>query len=42
MEAAAADLQGSLNLSKGPLLRVAYFSMGGRLADRALLIFIIW
>ncbi|MCG3161078.1 MAG: Linear gramicidin synthase subunit D [Acidobacteria bacterium] len=39
LEAAAADLQGSLNLSKGPLLRVAYFSMGGRLADRALLIF---
>jgi amino acid adenylation domain-containing protein/non-ribosomal peptide synthase protein (TIGR01720 family) len=39
LEVAAAALQGSLNLSEGPLLRVAYFAMGGGQADRALLIF---
>jgi amino acid adenylation domain-containing protein/non-ribosomal peptide synthase protein (TIGR01720 family) len=39
LEAAAAALQSSLNLSEGPLLRVAYFTMGPKRADRALLIF---
>jgi amino acid adenylation domain-containing protein/non-ribosomal peptide synthase protein (TIGR01720 family) len=39
LEAAVAALQGSLNLSEGPLLRVAYFTMGGKQADRAMLIF---
>jgi amino acid adenylation domain-containing protein/non-ribosomal peptide synthase protein (TIGR01720 family) len=39
LEAAAAALQGSLNLSEGPLMRVAYFTMGGKQTDRALLIF---
>jgi amino acid adenylation domain-containing protein/non-ribosomal peptide synthase protein (TIGR01720 family) len=39
LEAAAAALQGSLNLAEGPLMRVAYFTMGGKQNDRALLIF---
>jgi non-ribosomal peptide synthase protein (TIGR01720 family) len=39
MEADAAALQGSLNLSEGPLMRLAYFTMGGKQNDRALLIF---
>ncbi|MCI0663065.1 MAG: amino acid adenylation domain-containing protein [Acidobacteria bacterium] len=39
LEAAAACLQRSLNLSEGPLLRMAYFDMGEEQADRALLIF---
>ncbi|MGE0127952.1 MAG: amino acid adenylation domain-containing protein [Blastocatellales bacterium] len=39
LESIAADLQRSLNLSDGPLLRVAYFAMGGGQSDRALLIF---
>jgi non-ribosomal peptide synthase protein (TIGR01720 family) len=39
LEAAAAALQGSLNLSEGPLTRVAYFMIDGKQTDRALLIF---
>jgi amino acid adenylation domain-containing protein/non-ribosomal peptide synthase protein (TIGR01720 family) len=39
LEAASAVLQGSLNLSEGPLMRVAYFIMGGKQTDRVLLIF---
>jgi amino acid adenylation domain-containing protein/non-ribosomal peptide synthase protein (TIGR01720 family) len=39
LEAAAAALQGSLNLTEGPLMRVACFTTRGKQADRALLIF---
>ncbi|MCI0338092.1 MAG: amino acid adenylation domain-containing protein [Acidobacteria bacterium] len=39
IELAATALQSSLNLSEGPLLRVAYFVLGGYGADRVQLIF---
>ena len=35
---AAAELQTSLNLSSGPLMRVAYFDLGANKADRLLLV----
>jgi fengycin family lipopeptide synthetase B len=38
LEATAAELQASLNLSEGPLLRVAYFDLGRREAGRLLII----
>jgi amino acid adenylation domain-containing protein/non-ribosomal peptide synthase protein (TIGR01720 family) len=39
IEAAAAALQGSLDLEHGPLLRIAYFALGQGRADRLLLLF---
>jgi non-ribosomal peptide synthase protein (TIGR01720 family) len=38
MQAAAAQLQGSLNLSEGPLLRVALFDLGARQSPRLLIL----
>lgn len=38
LESAAADLQHSLNLSEGPLVRVALFHLGAQEADRLLII----
>ena len=37
METAAAELQGNLNLSRGPLIRAALFNFGGRRPSRLLL-----
>ncbi len=39
IESAARQLQASLNLSEGPLLRVAYFTLGAQQADRVIIIF---
>ncbi|MBO0797965.1 MAG: non-ribosomal peptide synthetase, partial [Blastocatellia bacterium] len=38
LEATAAELQASLNLSEGPLLRVAYFDLGKQDAGRLLIV----
>jgi len=38
LEVAAAQLQGSLHLSRGPLLRLAFFDLGSERSDRMLIV----